>query len=234
MPPALNRIVLYVRVSTAGQSYASQEGELKQYCDARGWKDGDISIVREKVSGSKKSRPALDSIIGAARQGKIKTVVVFKMDRLGRSVSHLSWVINEFRRMGVALICTSQAIDTSQDSATGNMTANILSCFAELERDITRDRVRSGIAAARKRGSKLGRPRTSDASKPAAVALRRKGKTLLDISAKLGISRSTARRLTIGVSGPRPVRQARIARKPRKERGSKISPTKQARLALGP
>jgi DNA invertase Pin-like site-specific DNA recombinase len=219
MPPELNKIVLYVRVSTSGQSYASQEEELRKYCDARGWKASDISTVREKVSGAAKSRPALDSIIGAARQGKIKTVLVYKMDRLGRSVSHLSWVIGEFQRMNVGLICTSQGIDTSGDNATGKWQANILACFAELERDLTRDRVRSGIASARKRGSKIGRPRTSDQHKEAAVALRGKGKTFADIGARLGISEATAYRLAKKAPGPKPVRQDRLARKPRKERG---------------
>ncbi len=231
MPPEFKKIIWYVRVSTSAQNYTSQEGALAQYCEARGWKPVDYTILREKVSGSGKSRPVLDSILTAARTGAIKTVLVYKMDRLGRSVSHLSWVITELQRMGVGLICTSQGIDTSTDTPMGKMQANMLAAFAEFDRDCIRDRVKSGLAAARKRGSIIGRPRTSDKFKDDAFKLRGKGKTFQEIGKALGISEATAYRLAKKAPGPKVIRATKRPR-PRKYRPSKSSPLNQASLPL--
>lgn len=232
MKSELKPTVVYVRVSTAGQNYASQEDQVKQYCQARGWPESDLSIVREKISGAAKTRPALDAIIGAARQGKVRRVVVFKMDRLGRSAAHLCWVLSEFERMKVTLICTNQGIDTSDDSPTGKIFRILLAAFAEMESDMIRERIKAGVAAARRRGSKLGRPATDPAHAEKAAALRRKGKTYFQIGQALGISETTAYRLSKDVPGPKPVRSIRRGGKPSKRAVSKSSPQNQGVLAL--
>jgi DNA invertase Pin-like site-specific DNA recombinase len=231
-PSDLKKTVCYVRVSTAGQNYASQEEALAVYCRGRGWSEGDYTIIRELASGSGKKWPELDRIMRAVQAGEIKTVVVYKLDRLGRSVAHLSWVVNEFLRMKVALICTSQGIDTSSDSAMTRFQVNALSGFAEMEKDIIRERVRAGQAAARKRGSILGRPNSSEQHRKRAEQLRGQGWGYERIAKKLGISETSAFRLCHQVKGPKPVRAFRTAARPRKFRVSKLSPQKQGALAL--
>jgi putative DNA-invertase from lambdoid prophage Rac len=232
MPTELKKIVVYLRVSTEGQNFASQEDAVLSYCDARNWPRGDLSILREKISGMKKTRPVLDSVIGAAREGKIRTVVVYKLDRLGRSVTHLAWVINEFRKMGVGLICTSQNIDTSSESPSGNFQVSIIAAVAELEGEMIRERVKRGVASARKAGKVLGRPNIRDQHAPQALVLRKKGKTFLEIGKILGISETTAYRLARKAEGAKPIRKAPKVTKPRKFRLSKSSPGKQGSLSL--
>jgi len=147
---------MYVRVSTSDQSTDSQEHELNAYCERRGWRD--LHIYSDQLSGAKFVRPGLDALMAAVRAGKIERVVVFKLDRLGRSLPHLALILDELQRHGVALIATSQGIDTSNSNPVGRLQMNVLMAVAEFEREIIRERVNAGLAAARARGVKLGRP----------------------------------------------------------------------------
>jgi DNA invertase Pin-like site-specific DNA recombinase len=147
---------IYVRVSTDGQTTASQEHELQTCCQRRGWSD--VQVYSDQISGGKFARPGLDTLMAAVRAGRIERVVVFKLDRLGRSLPHLALILDELQRHGVALIATSQGIDTSNSNPVGRLQLNVLMAVAEFEREIIRERVNAGIAAARARGVKLGRP----------------------------------------------------------------------------
>jgi DNA invertase Pin-like site-specific DNA recombinase len=147
---------IYVRVSTNDQSTDSQEHELRAYCERRGWRE--TQIYSDQISGSKFVRPGLDALMAAVRAGKVSRVVIFKLDRLGRSLPHLALILEELQRHGVALIATSQAIDTSHSNPVGRLQLGVLAAVAEFEREIIRERVNAGLAAARARGVKLGRP----------------------------------------------------------------------------
>lgn len=226
MPEKLKPIAFYVRVSTSGQKYASQEAPLLSFAKRKGWLASQFEIFREKVSGVSKSRPMLEKIMNGARIGQIKTVVVYKLDRLGRSLTHLSYIVGELRRTKVAVVSVSEGIDTSADNPLASLQINLLGSFGELERDMIRERTKSGFDAARKRGVIVGRPRTGDKHKAEAVKLKKEGKGLREIAGILKISVTTAYRLTKGCGAPKKVRgQDKLPRRSRK-RFSKTPPPK--------
>lgn len=149
---------LYLRVSTTDQKLDSQELELKTYCERRSWSN--IRSYTDHISGAKFSRLGLDKLMAEVRKGKIERIIVFKLDRLGRSLSHLAMILDELHRHEVSLICTSQGIDTSSESPAGRLQLHVLLAVAEFERSIIRERVNAGLRAAKARGVKLGRPNT--------------------------------------------------------------------------
>src|ERR1035441_1581143 len=149
---------VYIRVSTADQTTASQEHELRAYCERRGWRE--LQFYSDQICGANFVRPGLDALMAAARVGKIERVVVFKLDRLGRSLPHLALLLEELQQQGVALIATSQGIDTSISNPVGRLQLNVLMAVAEFEREIIRERVNAALAAAPARGVKLGRRAT--------------------------------------------------------------------------
>jgi DNA invertase Pin-like site-specific DNA recombinase len=179
---------IYMRVSTDDQRLDSQQRELKRYCQHRGWTN--LHFYADKLSGSKASRPALDEMIADLRGGKLERLIVYKLDRLGRSLIHLALILDELSRTKVPLICTSQGIDTSDDNPAGKLQLGVLMAVAEFERGIIRERVNAGLAAAKDRGVKLGRPPKLRARAPEVMKLKGQG---------LGI-RAIARTLEMPVS----------------------------------
>lgn len=148
---------IYTRVSTDKQTHDSQLGDLRQYCLHRKW---DITEeIADTVSGSRSSREGLDRLMALVRLGKVDQVVCYKLDRLGRSLTHLAQIIGELTNNHVALVVPSQGIDTSVSNPASSLQLNILCAVAQFEREIIRERVNSGLAAAKKRGVVLGRPR---------------------------------------------------------------------------
>jgi len=149
------KVAIYIRVSTADQTTLNQELELKKYCENHNW---DIyKIYREEgVSGSKISRPALDLMLQDMRRKEFDAVLVWKFDRLGRSTAHLLQVLEELKNKDVRLIATSQNIDT--DTPMGKFFFVILSGFAEMERELIRERIKLGLKRRKAQGKKLGRP----------------------------------------------------------------------------
>lgn len=179
---------LYVRVSTADQGVDSQVEELQGFCRGRSY--AKVRLFVEKESGAKVTRPQLDAMMTDVRSGKVARVVVYKLDRLGRSLTHLALILDELQRLGVSLICTSQGIDTSGDNPAGRLQLGVLMAVAEFERSLIRERVNAGLRAAKGRGMKLGRPTT--------LANRRE--EILQLKA-LGVGlRETARRLAMPAS----------------------------------
>jgi DNA invertase Pin-like site-specific DNA recombinase len=149
---------LYIRVSTLEQRTDSQDQELRRYCRQRGWKN--ISFYVDKICGAKTSRPELERLMHDIRAGKIERLLVFKLDRLGRSLTHLALILDELNRLNVPLIASGQGIDTSTDSPAGRLQLNVLMAVAEFERGIIKERVNAGISAAKARGVQFGRPST--------------------------------------------------------------------------
>jgi len=150
---------LYARVSTTdkGQDSDLQLQELREYAVRRGWDAQEF--VDEGVSGAATKRPALDSLLKAARSRKIDTIIVWRLDRLGRSLSHLLSMLNEFESLGVQFVSLRENIDMT--TPTGRLMAHLIGAFAEFEREIIRERVRAGIATARRKGKKVGRQATA-------------------------------------------------------------------------
>jgi DNA invertase Pin-like site-specific DNA recombinase len=182
------KTAIYVRVSTnnGSQSTDSQLFELNNYCAMRGWTD--VEIYEDHVSGSKASRPALDKMVKQMRAGKILRVVCLKIDRLGRSISHLAMLIAEMSKLNIPLLATTQGIDTSSDSAIGSLQLNIIMAFANFERELIRERVNCGLRAARNRGVRLGRPSMLHKRRDEVMKLKFKGAGIRAIGRELNMA----------------------------------------------
>ncbi|MEY2502277.1 MAG: hypothetical protein QOI07_2611 [Verrucomicrobiota bacterium] len=154
------RVVIYGRVSTADQRHDSQLREVNEYCRRRWGESAQTRIITDTASGAKTSRLGLDEMMNLVRRNKVDAVACFKLDRLGRSLPHLAQMISEFDQHRVALIATSQGIDTSEDSPAGRLQMHVLCAVAEFERTLIVERVRAGQAAARAKGVRFGRPPT--------------------------------------------------------------------------
>ena len=188
MSPTM-RAAIYARVSTAnnGQSPEMQVLELREHCQRRGWE-----IVGEYVdagvSGAKERRPQLDRLMADCRRRRVDVVLVYRYDRFARSLRQLVNALEEFRSLGIEFISLHEGVDTSTPN--GRLVFGIFASIAEFERELIRDRVKSGIAAARSRGKQLGRPRVSvDAAR--IIALRASGHSWPQIARGLGVSVGT-------------------------------------------
>ena len=131
----------------------------------------------------------------------MERIVVFKLDRLGRSLPHLAQIVAELSNHRTALICTSQGIDTSDTNPAGRLQLGVLMAVAEFEREIIRERVNAGLTAARARGAKLGRPSTLDMHKSAVAALVAQGMGARKIARELGLAQSSTAKLVRLVRG---------------------------------
>lgn len=148
-------VALYLRVSTLDQTTLNQELKLKEYCEREGYHIFKI-YKDEGVSGVKTLRPQLDLMLRDMREKKFKAILVWKFDRLGRSTAHLLQVLEELKNKNVRLIATSQNIDTF--TPMGKFFFTILSGFAEMEREMMRERINLGLARVKAQGKRLGRP----------------------------------------------------------------------------
>src|SRR5215475_164884 len=148
------RAAIYVRVSTLEQDTDLQETELRDYCERRGW---EYVVYRDKgQSGAKHDRPALNQMLNDLRRRKFDVMVVWKLDRLARSLKQLLTIGEECQSLGVDLVSLRQNIDTTLPA--GRLTFQILGAVAEFERELLRERVRAGMAQARRTGKHVGRP----------------------------------------------------------------------------
>jgi putative DNA-invertase from lambdoid prophage Rac len=152
------RCALYCRVSTTDQNCEMQLRELREYISRRGWKNGE-DYVDTGFSGAKASRPALDRLMADAAQRKFDCIVVYKIDRFGRSVLHLNQQLAALTSYGVRFIATSQSLDTDERNPTSRLLLQILASVAEFEREMIRERTLSGSQAARAAGKVIGRPK---------------------------------------------------------------------------
>jgi DNA invertase Pin-like site-specific DNA recombinase len=163
---------------------------LNRLAEARGW-----TVAEEYVdigwSGSRENRPALDRLISDAYARRIDVVVVWKFDRFARSVRHLLKALDTFRALGVGFVSVTEQVDTA--TPLGAAVFVIVGAVAELERDLIRERVRAGLARARVRGKRLGRPRMAiDLAE--AQRLRDSGLSLASTAAKLNVGKATLQR----------------------------------------
>jgi DNA invertase Pin-like site-specific DNA recombinase len=161
-----------------------QLDELRAYCQRRQWEIAD-EFTDTGVSGSKESRPALNRLLADARRCKFDCVLVYRYDRFARSLRQLVNALGEFEALGVAFVSLHEGVDTSTPN--GRLVFGIFASIAEFERELIRGRVRSGLAAARAKGKRLGRPRASiDVAQ--LDRLRSQGRTVRQIAAEMGCS----------------------------------------------
>ena len=192
----MTRVAVYARVSTKDQSTKGQVDQLTSYCQARGWSD--VAVSRDDgISGVRDNRPELDRLRQGMANGEFDAIVVFKMDRLGRSLGMILRLWDEADAAGVRVIVIDQGIDTSTPA--GRLQRNMLAALAEFERELILERTRAGIARARTLGKRFGAPRKiSEAVAREVRARRDRGESLRMISQrmniKLGGVRSVLRR----------------------------------------
>ena len=173
-----------------------QTRELREYCQRRNWEiEGEY--VDAGVSGVKEHRPQLDALLAVCRKRRVDAVVVYRYDRFARSLRQLVNALEEFRSLGIEFISLHEGVDTSTPN--GRLIFGIFASIAEFERELIRDRVKSGIAAARSKGRRLGRPMVRvDAGRIA--ALRDSGASWSAITRQLGLSAGTAKRAYYNLS----------------------------------
>jgi len=189
------QVALYLRVSTNAQSTDAQLAELRQLVERRGWR---YKVFCDKgQSGAKESRPAFDEMMRQVRRGHFAAICIWALDRLARSLRQLLDISLELQRLNVDLVAVKQDLDTSTSS--GRLVFGVLSTVAEFERDLLKERVRAGIAQARRAGRRIGRPplrvlTTEDIAKLRKERTRTKA-PFRTLATKFGVSVWTAHRL---------------------------------------
>ena len=203
------RVAIYARCSTSEQSVNLQLDGLRDYARARGFRVVE-EYLDEGVSGARAKRPGLDRLLAAARRRQIDAVLVWKLDRLGRSLRHLLTLLGELEELGVRFVSLDDAIDTS--TAAGRLFMQIRGAFAEYELAQIKERTRAGVQAARRNGKRFGRPSTlSRQQRERALRLRDGGHSIRAIARTIGASRSVVARALEqerGVPKPSPHRDS--------------------------
>ena len=187
----MKRCLIYARVSTKQQTTENQLPPLRKFAKDRGWK-----VIKEMIdhgySGTTATRPQLTEVMNLARRRGFDVLLVYALDRFGRSVKHLVNALDEFNELGIDFCAFNQNIDTT--TAAGKLFFTMISGFAEFEAAIIKERVHAGLVRARAEGKTLGRPRTVQLD-PQAVKRLRKTHSIRQIASNLGASKSAVHRL---------------------------------------
>jgi len=186
------RVAIYARVSTMEQSTDMQLAELREYVSRRGW-TVHAEYVDQGVSGGKASRPDLDRLMTDARRRRFDIVLCWRFDRFARSTSHLLAALEEFRNVGVDFVSLHESVDTT--TPLGKMVFTVVAAVAELERSIIAERVKAGVARARAKGKRLGRPAGSEVDAAKAGRLLAEGQSYRQTAKALGCCAGTIHRL---------------------------------------
>lgn len=187
------KVGLYARVSTIDQqSLSLQLQAMRSYVENRKWS---IALEIKDVGSGANQRPQRELLLAAARRREIDVVIVWKLDRWGRSLSDLVVSLKELSELNVGFVSLTEALDFS--TPVGRAMAGMLAVFAEFERDILKERVRAGIAQARLEGKSHGRPKSAALKKKQVKSLFAKGLSKSEISRRLSISRVSVRRLLV-------------------------------------
>lgn len=194
------RVGLYARVSTHDQhTLPLQIEEMNKYICHRQWM---TTLQIEEVESGAKYRPKRALLIQEARKRNIDIILVWRLDRWGRSASDLIMTLQELSDLNVGFISITEALDFT--TITGRAMASLLAVFSQFERDILRERVKAGISHARKQGKAHGRP-ISAANKATEInQLYEKGLTKSEIARQLGVGRTSVRRLLVNKQASSP------------------------------
>lgn len=194
--PAVKALT-YSRVSTSdkGQNPEVQVADLRRYCAAREWTVTE-EITDHGYSGGTDQRPGLKRLMALVRARRVDVVVVTKLDRMARSLRHLVALLDEFQALGVQFVSIGDQIDMT--TASGRLMLHIIAAFAEFERALIRERTMAGLAFAKSKGKRLGRPR--ERNDGAILALKAAGHSYRKIAERLGVSRGAVYRAVQGVT----------------------------------
>jgi putative DNA-invertase from lambdoid prophage Rac len=185
------RAGFYARVSTHDQQTLGLQSEaMVSYIKNHGWV---ATRQIEDIGSGAKDRPGRESLLKAARRREIDVIVVWRLDRWGRSVADLMATLGEMTELGVGFVSLTEALDLT--TPTGRAMAGMLAIFAEFEREILRERVRAGIAQARKEGRPHGRPRAASLKLDEVIRLKAERVSHSEIARRLGIGRTSVRRV---------------------------------------
>jgi DNA invertase Pin-like site-specific DNA recombinase len=189
------RAAIYARVSTADQHNAVQLRELTEYVQRRGWELA--GMYQDQISGAKATRPGLDKLMSDARQRRFDVVLVWKLDRFGRSLVHCVSGIQELASLGVRFISSSQGLDTDESNPASKLLLHILAAVAQFERELIRERVSAGMRNAKAKGTRtgkpIGRPRRVF-NRAEVLRLHQDGLSLAKIARQLGVGVGTVLR----------------------------------------
>jgi DNA invertase Pin-like site-specific DNA recombinase len=164
---------------------------MRRYCRHRGW---ELALeIQEVGSGADRDRVKRAELMASARKKQIDVVVVWKLDRWGRSLLDLIHTLQELESLGTGFVSITEALDLT--TPTGRAMAGMLGVFAEFEREMLQERIKAGIKQARKNGKHCGRPPSALLKTNEVLTLYRKKTSLRQISKELGMSRSSARRI---------------------------------------
>jgi putative DNA-invertase from lambdoid prophage Rac len=197
--PKMFRVGLYARVSTFDQhTIPLQIRALRENAARRGW----TIAMQVKEVGSGASQLLLrEKLLDAARRREIDVVLVWRLDRWGRSVADLLATLQELDHLGVGFVSLTEALDLTTPA--GRAMAALLAVFAEFEREILRERVRVGLAHARQNGTRLGRPQTAALQTGQVRKLYRAGVSKAEIARRLLIGRTSVRRILKETTRPK-------------------------------
>jgi putative DNA-invertase from lambdoid prophage Rac len=185
------RAGLYARVSTIDQqTLAMQNRAMREYAARRGWT---IALQLREVNSGAGKREAREKLLEAARRREIDVVLVWRLDRWGRSVTDLLATLQELEHLGVGFVSMTEALDLTTPA--GRAMAGLLAIFAEFEKEILRERTKAGLAHARKNGKRLGRPATAARYAVEIRKLHHSGVTKAEIARRLQIGRTSVRRV---------------------------------------
>jgi DNA invertase Pin-like site-specific DNA recombinase len=181
------RAARYIRVSRSDQNPQLQTDESEQMIHRRGWTLGE-TFVDQGHSGSKEHRPALDRMMSEARKRSFDILLVWRADRLFRSLKHMVNCLGELSALGIEFVSVTEPFDTTTPQ--GRLLFHILASMAEFERGLLIERTLAGMAAARRRGAKIGRPRKQVDMKELR-RLHREGMSIRKIASKMNLGSAT-------------------------------------------
>jgi DNA invertase Pin-like site-specific DNA recombinase len=176
-------VAIYVRVSTSHQDTGLQVTDLRRYCEVRGWHN--ICLFEDVATGTNGNRPALKQLLVQVREGRFHIVLIWKLDRLFRSLQELLAAIQELSALQVSLVSLKDQIDMTTPS--GKLLVHMIGAFAEFEASLIKERVLSGLAKAKANGKRLGRPPSVDHAQ--VLKLRESGHSYSQIANTLKISK---------------------------------------------
>jgi DNA invertase Pin-like site-specific DNA recombinase len=178
------KAAVYARVSTELQTCDLQIQALQQFAEARKW---EVVIFEETASGADAHRPVLRQLVAEAKRRKFDAVLVWRLDRLARSLKKLIELVELFNSLGVEFISLQESIDTTTPG--GKLVFHIFGAIAECERSLIGERVRAGMAAAKRRGKRLGRPPLPNEIVQQVLELRKAGRSYGQIARRLNLRR---------------------------------------------
>jgi putative DNA-invertase from lambdoid prophage Rac len=195
--PTKLRVGLYARVSTHDQqTIPMQTRAMREYATHRSWR---IALQVNEIGSGAAQREKREQLLEAARRREVDVVLVWRLDRWGRSVTDLLATLQELEHLGVGFVSLTEALDLTTPA--GRAMAGLLAVFAEFEREILRERVRAGLEHARRNGQRLGRPRTAALHADQVRMLYRAGISKSAIARRLQIGRTSVRRILKDTTG---------------------------------